>query len=172
MLRFEFDEKVAVEAILYLAHQSQDPTFHHLSKLMYFADRLHLERYGRFICGDQYIAMKHGPVPSAIYDMFKDVREGLSYINFPAADEAFLVEDYRVTPRRVPNLEWLSESDIECLEDVISQYDAMSFGELTSLSHDSAWYAADENEQISIESIVESFADSSSLLEYLEDPHP
>jgi uncharacterized phage-associated protein len=40
---------------------------------MYFADRKHLEKYGRFICGDSYVAMKHGPVPSEIYDILKAV---------------------------------------------------------------------------------------------------
>ena len=61
---FEFNEKVALEVILYIANKSQKPTFHHIAKLLYFADKSHLCQYGRFICGDNYIAMKNGPVPS------------------------------------------------------------------------------------------------------------
>jgi hypothetical protein len=33
---------------------------------MYFADKAHLEQYGRFICGDSYVAMK--PVPIGTYE--------------------------------------------------------------------------------------------------------
>lgn len=68
---FVFDEDVAIEVILYIAHCVLDPTFHRISKIMYFADKTHLERYGRFICGDNYVSMQHGSVPSFMYDILK-----------------------------------------------------------------------------------------------------
>jgi uncharacterized phage-associated protein len=71
---FEFNLDKGIEAILYIAQKVDDPTFHRISKIMYFADRKHLEKYGRFICGDSYVAMKHGPVPSEIYDILKAVK--------------------------------------------------------------------------------------------------
>jgi hypothetical protein len=38
-------------------------------KLIFLADRYHLCRYGRLITNDSYVAMKHGPVPSATRDI-------------------------------------------------------------------------------------------------------
>jgi uncharacterized phage-associated protein len=74
---FEFDIEKGIESVLYIIENGAQPTFHHISKVMYFADKEHLEKYGRFICGDSYVAMKHGPVPSGIYDLLKSVRGDL-----------------------------------------------------------------------------------------------
>lgn len=38
-------------------------------KLIFFADRYHLRKYGRPITGDRYFAMNYGPVPSASKDL-------------------------------------------------------------------------------------------------------
>jgi hypothetical protein len=48
----------------------------------------------------------------------------------------------------------------------------MSFGQLTSLSHDKAWDSADENEFIEVEQIVATLPDSEVLLDHLANPHP
>jgi uncharacterized phage-associated protein len=169
---FEFDTKVAVEAILLLANKSQDPTFHHIVKLLYFADRLHLQRYGRLICGDDYVAMKHGPVPSGIYDMLKAIRDGHEAARFPELSAAFQVKGYTVIPLRNPDLEWLSDSDIECLTEAIDAYDTLSFHDLTALSHDEAWQSADPDDFISLEAIVRSVGNPNQLLKHLKNLHP
>src|SRR5437899_249948 len=71
---FRFDPEKALQAILFVAHRIPEASFHQISKIIYFADKAHLQKYGRLICGDSYVAMKHGPVPSAIYDILKAVR--------------------------------------------------------------------------------------------------
>jgi uncharacterized phage-associated protein len=38
-------------------------------KLLYFADRYHLRKYGRTISNDEYFAMGYGPVPSGAKDL-------------------------------------------------------------------------------------------------------
>jgi uncharacterized phage-associated protein len=169
----EFDEKVALEAVLYLATESAAPTFHHIVKLLYFADRLHLKRYGRLIAGDRYIAMKHGPVPSAIYDMLKAMRDGVWQFSYPELDAAFAVEgNHRIVPQRPPDLEWLSESELRCMDDALRKYDRLSFHRLTQLSHDQAWKSADENDEISLEALVRSLDNAEGLLQHLKNPHP
>lgn len=170
---FTFNEKVAVEAILYIATHSQDPTFHHIAKLFYFADLCHLERYGRFICGDRYIAMKHGPVPSGVYDMLKAARNGEDYLHFQNLQVAFRVEgNHHVVALREPNVEWLSDSEIECLDEAISKYDRFDFGQLCRESHDAAWLSANDNDEISLEAIINRIGNPTGLLEHLQDPHP
>jgi uncharacterized phage-associated protein len=71
-----WDKEKAIEAIVYLANRLDKPTKLKIFKLLYFADKLHMSRYGRFIVGDYYVAMKHGPVPSRTYNILKEVEGG------------------------------------------------------------------------------------------------
>ena len=70
--RFSFDPEKGIEVLLYIADKTKD--IYKILKILYFADKLHLSKYGRFISGDYYIAMKHGPVPSRSYDIIKIAR--------------------------------------------------------------------------------------------------
>jgi len=172
-LTFHFDAEKALHVIVWLARQVSDPTFHRISKLLYFADRMHLERYGRLICGDSYVAMKHGPVPSELYDMLKAVRgDGLSP-HFDQAKQAFRVEAHkRVVPLQDPQLDRFSESDLECLQESVTLHGHLAFSELTNLSHDQAWDSVDENDVIDVEEIIATFPDGNALLEHLREQLP
>lgn len=174
-LEFTFKPEKAIEAILYIAHRVEEPTFHRISKLLYFADRAHLEQYGRFIAGDSYVAMKHGPVPSEIYDMLKAVRgDGNSRFD-DMAQAAFSIDGdngYTIQPLRKADTDFLSISDVECLDAAIAQYGNKSFSELTQISHDAAWDSAGPDDFIKVEQIVKTFDDWGDLLEHLMDPYP
>lgn len=169
---FTFDIDVALEAILYIANRVNSPTFHKISKLMYFADRKHLEEYGRFICGDSYVAMQHGPVPSGIYDILKSVRFSGCECHTEMLKGAFAVDEYTVKPLRNANCDYFSDSDLACLDWAIEKFGNKSFDYLTRLSHDKAWQSADENDFISVEQIVVTFDAPGNLLEHLRDPYP
>lgn len=170
---FQFSSEKAINVILWIAKRVVDPSFHRISKLVYFADKLHLERYGRLICGDTYFAMKHGPVPSEIYDMLKCVRgDGFSE-HADEAETAFEVQGrMKVIALKDPDQDVLSDSDIECLNESIAQYGNLTFQELTNLSHDAAWESADENDIIDVEQIIATLPDGAALLEHLRDTSP
>ncbi len=172
-IRFKFDPDKAVEIILYIANRVGDPGFHRLSKILYFADRDHLAKYGRFICGDNYVAMKLGPVPSGFYDILKHVRGDDLPCPVPHATESFRVEgDKYVVTYKDADLDLLSESERECLDEAIAKYGQMPFGVLTDASHDAAWDSADANDFIDVEQIAATLPDSEALLAHLRDPHP
>ena len=117
--------------------------------------------------------MKNGPVPSGVYDMLNAARDGMQYLHFPEAEEAFdVVGTYTVQALRGPDLGWLSASELECLDEALHLYDGYSFKQLTRLSHDAAWHAADENDTIPIAAIVESLGNPDGLLEQVTDPNP
>ena len=67
---FRFEPEKALEAILYVASKAQTDKYATL-KILYLADKLHLERYGRFISGDYYHALRHGSTPMHSYDMLE-----------------------------------------------------------------------------------------------------
>jgi uncharacterized phage-associated protein len=170
---FIFDEEQAIEAILYIVQNVNEPTFHRISKVMYFADKAHLEQYGRFICGDSYVAMKHGPVPIGTYEILKSVRGDGKSSCLERAKSAFCVQNkYIVKPLRKADCDYFSDSDLECLDKAIKEYGALSFPELTELSHDAAWHSADENDCVELEQIILTFANSKPLLEHLKNPFP
>ena len=176
---FEFNAEKAIELILYIAGHIEEPTSHSILQILYFADKEHLEKYGRFICGDKYAAMKHGPVPSGVYDLLKLVRGDLSP-TFKLSPEIVgsvyqsidIYESVKIKNKREPDLEMFSASDIECLNNSIKKYGSLSFNMLTDLSHDKAWELADENDLMGIDHIIAGFDNSSELYEHLSDPHP
>lgn len=70
MHNFPFDYKKAVQAINFFATKNGGSIDKlRMLKLVYFADRYHLRKYGRFITNDQYLAMKFGPVASSVKEM-------------------------------------------------------------------------------------------------------
>lgn len=66
----EFDYKKATQAINYLTKKEGGQIDKlKLIKLIYFADRYHLRRYGRPMLNDAYFAMPLGPVGSSVKDI-------------------------------------------------------------------------------------------------------
>lgn len=104
-------------------------------KLIWLLDRLHLRRYGRTITGDEYFAFKFGPVASCT----RDIVEFNSWVSDDEKAYAaiflgnFTDLDYScVMP---PDYKAISESEWECIKEVLSKYGDMSQFELSELSH-------------------------------------
>lgn len=160
---FRLDRGAAIEAILYVANRISGPDFFRISKVLYFADLAHLQRYGRFIFGDEYIAMKNGPVPSAAYDFMKRP-ELLS-----DTDRPFKVQGkHDIVPLRQADLNYFSDSDRECLDIAIAEFGDMDWRELWRRSHDQAHAATERDKAINIRDIVEMMPNRDGLLQYLE----
>lgn len=128
-----WDRVKAIETVVYLANRINDPTRMKIFKLLYFADKLHMSRYGRFIIGDSYVAMKFGPVPSKTYDIVKDVRKGQE------SDAISVPNDWDIIPKRSAALLEFSETDIECLDEILELYGRMPAKQLSIISHGGAW---------------------------------
>lgn len=167
-----FDREKAIEATLFMANLLPNPTKHSISKMFYLADKLHLQEYGRLICGDLYIAMEYGPVPSAIYDMMK-VSAGQGRIDPDTDDfilEAFTISKSRsIVPKRESETSFLSESEMECIKEVIRLYGDKTFGQLTDLTHDAAWQATEENQPIALLDMANTLPNAAELISYLGD---
>lgn len=165
-----FDRDTAMEAVLYVAQNiGQRKDMHKIFKTLYFADREHLSRYGRSITGDIYIAMSYGPVPSKIDDIFKAVR-GDSYFSDRADDlkEYFhFVNKYVIEANRKANLDYLSETDLECLDLSIEKCKGKSFEELTNMSHDLAWTNTKKDREMSVKDILRENGDTEEYVEYI-----
>lgn len=165
-----FDRDKALEAILFIARSLHNPTLHSISKMLYLSDKRHLQEYGRLICGDRYIAMDYGPVPSAIYDMMKVAAKTKSIdVDWDEIiQESLQVERGRaVIPKRDCDMDMLAESEIECIQKTIAEYGSKSFGQLIDITHDSAWNATDDNQPIPLEAIVATLPNAAEVAGYL-----
>jgi len=164
-ITFQFNQTKAVEAILYLAQKVSDSDIYGICKLLYLVDKTSLEKYGRFIFGESYFAMKEGPTPSNVYDLLKQAAKTPVY--------GLKVEGNQVIPLRNPDLDYLSESDIECLDQIISVYGKVPYWRRARDAHDDAWRVSwskrgnKRSVQMPVESIVELLTDSVDLADYL-----
>jgi uncharacterized phage-associated protein len=144
-LRFKMNWGKAVEGVHYLASIHRGITPYYIAKIFFYADKEHLADWGRSICGDFYVAMENGPVPSNIYNLVK--REPFIDDDIIADfDTRITKEDRALVARRDFNQVALSKSDIEYLGKAEQIYGHMSFGMLRDLVHrERAWREAWDN---------------------------
>src|SRR5690606_13968604 len=92
---------------------------------------------------DNYTAMREGPVPSITYDLMKFVRGDRQ--NVPGTELASralqYVGDHMFTVKSAPRIEELSESDVECLQEVADLLKKFGSKAIRDMSHDEAWSA-------------------------------
>jgi hypothetical protein len=110
-------------------------------KLLFLSDYEHLARYGRPIVGGRYCAMANGPVQSEALHLMDHVQQGRTlnplYWSLRVKD-AFSMDrskDALLETLREPDLDELSDSDLEVLNMVITDFGAKSFDELWNLTH-------------------------------------
>lgn len=157
MLRFQFDEKKGVEALTYVASKWPGVTAFFASKVIFFAEKAHINRYSRPIVGDTFIAMPNGPVPSTLYDFIKGK---LGQAGDPEAImDALVIEQSpypRIAAQRDPDLDVLAPSDLECLDEAIEFCRVRNFGTLSGLTHqERAWTEAPVNGAMDYESLID-----------------
>ena len=133
MIDYKVDKAKAKASLLYVAANIPNVDRHKLYKILYFAEQIHLIRYGKPITGDAYIKMDYGPVPSYIKDKVEKNRD---------PDDSVISNGIYVVANEYPDMDELSESDIECLDESISANRDKKFAELTRESHKQAWNEA------------------------------
>ena len=115
-IHLSFSYRKATQALNFFASQNGgEIDILRALKLIFFADRFHVRKYGRPITGDDYFAMAKGPVPSAT----KDIAERSDYVGGPAAQYAerfFDIPDKGKIRSILPmDNDELSETDVEAL---------------------------------------------------------
>lgn len=132
--------KKSVQAINYLARK-KDGQINKMKaiKLIYFADRYHLRKYGRPVIGDQYWAMKLGPVASFTKNVadFNDtldkdyLRYTKSFLSHTKGDEKIR----NIISKQKVDLKVFSQTDIEALETAYKEFGDKDQFELADVSH-------------------------------------
>ena len=132
--------KKATQALNYFARK-KDGKINKMKaiKLIYFADRYHLRKYGRPVVGDMYWAMKFGPVGSHALDV-ADLDKGVDqvclkyasgFIDHPKGDD----KARTVASKKEVDLDVFSQTDIEALESVYKEFGGYDGFELADIAH-------------------------------------
>jgi len=160
-IQFNINSQKAIEAILWVI-QKGESNLYNIMKILYSADKHHLNSYGRPVTGDKYIAMEYGTVPSWIYGAIQLKRQELGFAR----------NGNNLSADRSPDVNYFSESDIEALEIGFKEYAGKNFGEVKKKNHaEPAWKKAYENRgdneaaEIPFEDIIE----NQEVREYLDD---
>ena len=113
---------------------------YNLHKILFAADKFHLNKYGRPVTGDVYIAMEYGTVPSATRDLVSD----------------FKSEDHFIFSREAPDMNLLSESDVEAINHGFKEYAGLTFSEVKEKNHEErCWKETERNRPIDFALIIE-----------------
>lgn len=146
--KFKVSYSKTIESIVWLANQHPNIDIYHIVKVLFFADKEHLNKYGRPILGDTYVHMDNGPVPSAVRDIVtqnvflspKHLQEIRDSLEIKSRDDY-----YKTSAKRPPNLDYFSKSDIECLVSSLKEHAHLSFDDLYKLTHSEKCYAQTNN---------------------------
>ncbi len=167
-----FEYEAALNSLLFaLSRLGGKTDMHKLCKILYFADQRHLSVYGRSITGDTYIAMQYGPVPSNVDDILKAVR-GDSFFSAYVSnlrDKLTFENRFIVKALAAPDMDELSDTDVECLEYAIDYCRDKSFSQLTELSHGIAWTNTARDRAISVKDILREAGNEEEYVEYIAD---
>jgi hypothetical protein len=148
-LRPDVDKIIAaIGFLIEEAERRRSPlTQYDIVKSLFFADRAHLNNFGRPITFDNYVAMKHGPVPSLAYDLLKGNEFALTNYGVGplpwvrrAADHLGL-GCFTFTNSTNGDLEQvLSPSDMESLSEALTIISGLTFGQVRELTHNDPAY--------------------------------
>jgi uncharacterized phage-associated protein len=149
-IKFRFNLDKLVHSLAFFADRRvRNLTKLKAAKLLYFADKQHLLRYGRPILGDIYFCLPYGPIPSISLNEMSDAiaRPEVLDDDVSAFHSVLAVRKHLFTRHPVFELrsafdpDVFSDSEIEILQDVVQRYGKMNAGQLVDLTHNDPTYA-------------------------------
>jgi len=132
---FELSTKKAIQAVaVLLRHASPErkrDNYTRVLKLLYLAEKRCLKERGRPLLGDRIVAMRNGPVLSAVYDLIQNR-------HFASSDwNAFIVQDrFDIELLCDPGNDQLSPFEIKLLETVADEHADQDQWQLIDLCHE------------------------------------
>jgi len=182
IMRLGKDDILVIKAVLlYILTHSEDRKrdIYSLVKAAYYAQQSHLAQYGTPLFKDCICALPFGPVPSNIYNVLKMARGDSRVLNYHKADnmhlasDAIAFENERYSAKEDPDPDFLSQSDIECLNYGISKVAGMSFSQIMDDTHGQEWSRAFNSgsslKEMNLLNIAKEGDASSDALQYLKD---
>ena len=154
----QYDIEKLIDILMLLVKNKQPLSKLRITKLLYFIDKYHIRKYGRFVLNDRYYRLPLGPVPSLslnyINDFFKpEIRISGKKIGKNPLEGYFSATKYRnydaLSFKKDINLNSLSDSELEAVDQVIKKYGNFPTAGLVNISHnDETWKETSEPSEI------------------------
>ena len=176
-----------IESLVLLSHIKQNLDHYQAVKLLYLADKEHLNRHGRPITYDDYFALPYGPVPSNALNLLTLERGTLQRFklnagNFPIRIEKIKTEKDSTIfvlrePLRPVDYDEFSDSDVELLNWAVENYGNKSFSELYDITHKHfaykfAWDNKEKDKKRAGMKYVDMFEEGERKSHYISDKLP
>jgi len=128
-IKFKLNKRKAAEAVLWFIEEKKVSDMYAIFKMLFAAEKYHLNKYGRPITGDKYMAMEHGTVPKWLYfEACELFGIGFVKIGTELKAERNCIKDF------------FSETDIEGLTHGHKEYKGMKFKAIRDKNHkEPAW---------------------------------
>jgi hypothetical protein len=151
-IRFAYNPRKANEALLYIASRWPEIDVFHASKVIFFAEEDHINVCGQPIIGDILKALPYGPAPQhSLNSINRQLNASAADIPFDVVEMPFKT----IVPKREPDLNLLSPSDIISLDRAIEMCRGSDFNSISRESHlRDAWRRAPKNGEMDYEELV------------------
>ncbi len=128
-----------IESIYYILNKVESADKIQILKWIYLADKYHLINYGRTITGDQYCAMKYGPVASAVKDVL-ELNQQIIPKNERIYVSNIIANIDKITYKRTKDatsssFEHLSITDKKAFDFIIRKFGKMNAFQLVKYTH-------------------------------------
>lgn len=170
--------KAALLYVLQNGSQKIRGNVYYIVKALFFAQQKHLAKYLCPIYNDQIVALKFGPVPSHIYDILKMARGDMKSNSYRLNDglkevsKAIGFEDEMFVPKEDADINYLSPSNIACLDEAIDEVSKLSFEDILNMTHGKEWqraYSSEPNKMMDNIAIAQEGGASEDELNYLRE---
>jgi uncharacterized phage-associated protein len=139
-IQFEFKPEKLASAVAYMAERVPGLTKKQICKLLYFADKEHLLRYGRTITGDRYHALPQGHIPSAGLDVMNGRVKHVGNGPVQALRKYGQLKGWVFQVSRSPDLKVFSRSDRQVLDKIVAEMGHLTAEQLEDLCHQEPSY--------------------------------
>ena len=142
------DDILTLKAVVLYIIQNSSPErrdVYSIVKTAFYAQQIQFAKSGVPLYKDDICALPFGPVPSDIFNILKIARGDQSERDFHKDDGLIDValaigfDSERFSSRENPDMDYLSQSDIEAIDLAIKKVAEMSFDEIMKDTHSKEW---------------------------------
>jgi len=161
-------KKIANALIFFIDSDVKNLGITKLMKLFFYADKYHLEAYGKPIFNHTYQKLPRGPVPTWLYSIIRTAVSGFWDYDFESEVEVF---NHYIGAGEIVNGKYIqitfskkqdfdskffSKSQLKILEKVANEFKDITANKISEKSHTTrAWQSVGDNEQISYASMID-----------------
>jgi hypothetical protein len=102
-------------------------------KLIWLSDRYYLRNHGKTITGDEYFALKNGPLASCTSDLIKVVK--ISEVELDYRNTFISKNGYSISSIKESDLKVFSKKELEVLNKIYSAFSSMNWSAISDFSH-------------------------------------